>query len=60
VEATNDRGDFYGDDRLKRVIFFHSIKSAEAMVEHILKDVEKFTDGARQHDDMTLLVIKQK
>jgi len=29
-------------------------------LDYILRDVEKFTDGARQHDDMTLLVIKQK
>jgi serine phosphatase RsbU (regulator of sigma subunit) len=30
------------------------------MVDHIIHDVEKFTGGAKQHDDMTLLVIKQK
>lgn len=60
VEATNDKGDFYGDNRLKRVIYFHHKKNAEDMVDHILRDVEKFTNGARQHDDMTLLVIKQK
>jgi phosphoserine phosphatase RsbU/P len=60
VEAVNNRGDQYGDRRLERMIYFHHTKSAEEMVDQIIHDVEKFTDGARQHDDMTLLVIKQK
>lgn len=60
VEAANDKGEFYGDNRLKRTIYFHHTSSAQEMVDHILRDVEKFTDGAEQHDDMTLLVIKQK
>ena len=60
VEAVNNNGDQYGDHRLERMIYFHHTKSAEEMVDQIINDVEKFTDGAKQHDDMTLLVIKQK
>ena len=60
VEAVDNNGQQYGDQRLERMVYFHHSKSAEEMVEQIVKDVEKFADGAKQHDDMTLLVIKQK
>ncbi|MEX2573223.1 MAG: SpoIIE family protein phosphatase [Balneolaceae bacterium] len=51
---------FYGVYRLQRIIYFHHSKSAQEIVDHILDDIHEFSDGASQHDDMTLVVIKQK
>ncbi len=60
VEAVNHRNEFYGEKRLHRMIYFHHRKNSQEIIDHVLKDIEKFSDGANQHDDMTLVVIKQK
>ena len=58
TEARNDKGDFYGEERL--INFFNS-KEFTCLVHlhHELKDdVNHFTNGADQSDDMTYLTIK--
>ncbi|MEX0770867.1 MAG: SpoIIE family protein phosphatase [Balneolaceae bacterium] len=60
VEAVNPSNDYYGDHRLHHKIYFHQQETSEEIVNQIIKDVYDFSDGAKQHDDMTLLVIKRK
>lgn len=60
VEAVNPSNDFYNDHRLHHQIHFHQDKTSEEIVNLIIKDVFDFSDGAEQHDDMTLLVIKKE
>lgn len=59
VEAVSTDRQFYGDKRLHRLLKHHHDKPSEEIVAHIMRDVEEFTEGAKQHDDMTLLVIKR-
>ncbi|MEX2600938.1 MAG: PP2C family protein-serine/threonine phosphatase [Balneolaceae bacterium] len=59
VEAVSADRQFYGDKRLHRLLKHHHEKSSEEIVSHIIQDVQEFAQEAKQHDDMTLLVIKR-
>lgn len=60
TEAMNARGDMYGTERLSSIIESHRDISAKALLDIIERDVRKFEPKARQHDDMTLMVIEIK
>lgn len=55
-EAQNSSGEFYGDDRLKTVLN-QELQSPEDALNRIKSDVAKFTQGAEQSDDMTMLEL---
>lgn len=58
VTESNDRdGKFYGDDRLKSVVNGLKNVSATEMCKGVAEDIEKFTDGAPQFDDITMLMF---
>lgn len=59
VEATNARGHFYGDKRLHGTIKRYSKMSADKIIKAITNDLQEFGEGADQHDDMTVIVIKK-
>ena len=57
-EAENAREEEWDEERLIAAVReFHSLTAAEAIV-HILERVDNFTAGVRQHDDMTLVVVR--
>ncbi|MEX2456184.1 MAG: PP2C family protein-serine/threonine phosphatase [Balneolaceae bacterium] len=60
VEATNRLNKYYGDDRLHKLIKQNKNLPAEKILQKLTDDLVKFGDGADQHDDMTVLVIKMK
>jgi phosphoserine phosphatase RsbU/P len=60
VEATNGSDDFYGDERLQSIIRTHNKLGAKDLMQRILEDLERFSESADQHDDMTMLVIKKQ
>jgi len=35
-----------------------NLSGAEAMLEHLKREVFAFTEGAEQHDDMTMVVVR--
>jgi serine phosphatase RsbU (regulator of sigma subunit) len=41
-----------------REIRLHCHKNAEEILDAVVKDMQKFTKRAKQHDDQTLLIIK--
>lgn len=57
VEAANKSGEFFGEERLLKLAsgLGDSVKSAS---ERILKEVDLFTCGAEQSDDITILCAK--
>jgi len=58
TEAQSVHGKFYGIDRLKHSFQnIHNMSAAYA-ADKILKDVQHFSQGAPQHDDLTLLLIR--
>jgi sigma-B regulation protein RsbU (phosphoserine phosphatase) len=57
-EAMNDMRDLYGEDRLCLCVEDHAELEPDALCDEIFESVREFADGAEQHDDMTMIVLK--
>ncbi len=58
IEAVNDRGDEFGEERLLPLIRALSPNSSRDTVAAIMNDVARFIGMAHQHDDITCLMLK--
>lgn len=58
VEALNEAHQFYGDRRLSKQLLSHKSKSSKDILDVLSNDVSTFIGSAKQHDDMTIMVIK--
>lgn len=58
TEAMNSRSDMYGKERLAAVIEANRELSSKEILSAIEKDVRKFEPRSKQHDDMTLIVLR--
>lgn len=58
TETLNSGGHFYGEDQLERLVKGVRKASSEKILEIIINDVNEFKGIAKQHDDMTLVIIK--
>jgi len=58
VEAVNDAGEEYGEARLLPCIQTSPPESADEMLKRVMTEVNSFVGYARQHDDITCLVLK--
>lgn len=58
VEATDKSGTLLGFEQLEQIVRDGPVTSAEDMLEHLKRAVFAFTEGAEQHDDMTMVVIR--
>jgi len=57
-EAHGYTGEFYGVDRIRKVVQALAESSCEPLLDAILEDVRAFTQGAPQADDVTLVVVE--
>jgi len=57
-EAMNEIRDLYGEDRLCLCVEDHADLEPDALCDEIFESVREFADGAEQHDDMTMIVLK--
>jgi len=60
TEAMNGRRDQYGDERFLEAIRSHGHLSAEPLVERLHDELDVFTEGSPQNDDITLVAIREK
>ncbi|GEM_PF-1047895 len=60
TEARNAAGKLYGIDRLCAVLCAHWDKPAAGIEQAVVASVRDFIAGTPLHDDLTLVVIKQK
>ncbi len=60
TEAMNNSGQQYGNDRLIEFIKANSELHPEEFTKKLDADINRFTAGAPQNDDITLVVIKEK
>ena len=58
TEAMNKNKEEYGDERFAATVQNYVTRSAKEMLEGILGDVRVFIGKAKQHDDMTIVVLK--
>jgi sigma-B regulation protein RsbU (phosphoserine phosphatase) len=58
TEALNDHDAEFGEQSLIDGVLRHDSRSAADIITSILQQVDGFTSGAPQHDDMTLVAIR--
>ncbi|MEW6651381.1 MAG: SpoIIE family protein phosphatase [Chloroflexota bacterium] len=59
TEAQNERGEFFGEERLLDVALSHSHLSAAEIHRAILDHVHRFAGAARRSDDIALIVVRR-
>lgn len=59
TEAQNERGEFFGDIRLKQLVRAHKDEPAEKIQKNLLNDLRRFTGDMPRADDVALIVIKR-
>ena len=57
-EAMNEDDELFGEVRLGRVVERHADLGVTELRQEILSNVRAFVNGADQHDDMTLVLLK--
>ena len=59
IDALNDAGEEYGEDRLAAALKRQCKLEAKKMLDTIVDEVRIFS-GSEQHDDITLIIAKSK
>ncbi len=57
-EANSEAGDMYGNGRMLNALNRNRDRSGEDFLNAMEKDVEEYTSGAEQSDDMTMLLLE--
>ena len=55
TDANNKQGKLYGEDRLKDYLNKHEFNNMEELCLGVSKDIEDFSEGASQFDDITMI-----
>jgi sigma-B regulation protein RsbU (phosphoserine phosphatase) len=58
VEAVNEAGQEYGESRLVPALEAAPPETATETMKRVMTDVNQFASFARQHDDITCLVLR--
>jgi serine phosphatase RsbU (regulator of sigma subunit) len=58
AEATNANKELFGFDRLEQKIKQMTNETAKEAIQAIVGEAEKFAGSAKQHDDMTVVILK--
>jgi sigma-B regulation protein RsbU (phosphoserine phosphatase) len=57
-EAMNSAEEEWGEEQLIPAAASHADKPAREIIPRLMADADRFADGAPQHDDMTLVIVK--
>lgn len=60
TEAMNAKRKMFGEERFLRIIRECGKKTADDFIETLKKEMNIFTEGSEQNDDITLVAIKEK
>lgn len=58
VEALNEEHKFYGTYRLNKLLYDHKDRTAAEILQEVSGDMRKYIGNAKQHDDMTMVIMK--
>ncbi|HTS13270.1 MAG TPA: SpoIIE family protein phosphatase [Candidatus Limnocylindrales bacterium] len=59
-DTQNSASEFFGHDRIAKLIFEKRQLSADGIADYILEEVDRFSGGRHPFDDRTLVVLKVK
>jgi sigma-B regulation protein RsbU (phosphoserine phosphatase) len=57
-EAMNGRDEEWGEDRLVESVLPARALPARRLIERIMEEADRFAAGARQYDDMTIVIVR--
>ncbi|RMD90364.1 MAG: HAMP domain-containing protein [Calditrichaeota bacterium] len=57
TEAMNNTREEFGEHRLLKLVQSNHEHSAVALRHRIIEEIDSFVDGARQHDDLTMVIV---
>jgi len=60
TEAMNHSKTLFGDERLVDIIDKSYSYTTQSILDHIVQEINQFSNGASQHDDMTMILMKMK
>jgi phosphoserine phosphatase RsbU/P len=60
TEAVNSRNEMFGDERLERLVRENVNLDADGIKQRIVEELNNFTRGLPQGDDITLIVLKRR
>src|SRR5262245_31908136 len=60
TEAVNSRNEMFGDERLERLVRENVNLSADGIKQRIVEELNIFTRGLPQGDDITLIVLRRR
>lgn len=58
TEAMNDKGEEYSEERFLKFLNENDNGSSSELLKKAIDEINSFSDGAPQHDDMTMVVLK--
>jgi sigma-B regulation protein RsbU (phosphoserine phosphatase) len=58
TEATNDRQELYGSERLHQVLRAHRARPASELCDRIVRSVLDYQAEVPLHDDITLVAVR--
>lgn len=58
-EATNNQGEMYQEERLKRFLLKFQKQSPDELTESVLDEIRDFMEGASQSDDITTIILRR-
>ena len=58
-EATNEQGEFFGEDKLAQMLFECRLQSSKYVTQYILQEVQRFNSLGTQSDDKTIVTIRR-
>jgi phosphoserine phosphatase RsbU/P len=58
TEAMNKSNEQFSEESLEKLIKEHCNKAPAELIKVIYREVDKFSKGKQQHDDMTLVIVK--
>jgi sigma-B regulation protein RsbU (phosphoserine phosphatase) len=57
-DAQNLMQEFFGEDKLTLTLQRHASDTADILLKNIVKEIQRFTAGVAQFDDITIFAIK--
>ena len=54
----SSKGEMFGKRRFRRIIREHSWRSAQEILDTVYSELEDFTLGMKNEDDITLVIVK--
>ncbi len=59
-EATNEQGEFFGEDRIARFLHDNALRSAKEITQALMQEAQQFNSLGTQSDDKTIVTIKRR